>query len=54
MAYPTDQGEALSRILVVLANFIIGFSGKAREKPGKAGPIWRAPDASNQPEKKFH
>ena len=54
MAYQTVQGEALGRILMVLTNFTIGLSRKAREKPGKAGPIWRAPDASNQPEKKFH
>ena len=53
MAYQTDQNEALGRILMVLTNFTIGLSGKAREKPGKAGPIWRAPDASNQPEKNF-
>ena len=53
VAYQTVQGEALGRILMVLTNFTIGLSGKAREKPGKAGPIWRAPDASYQPEKKF-
>ena len=53
MAYQTVQGEALGRILMVLTNFTIGLSGKAREKPGKAGPIWRAPDASYQPEKNF-
>ena len=53
MAYQTVQGEALGRILMVLTNFTIGLSGKAREKPGKAGPIWRAPDASYQPEKIF-
>ena len=52
MAYQTDQNEALGRILMVLTNFIVGFSRKAREKPGKAGPIWRSPDASNEPEKK--
>ena len=53
MAYQTDQNEALGRILMVLTNFIVGFSRKAREKPGKAGPIWRSPDASNEPEKFF-
>ena len=54
MAYQTVQGEALGRILMVLTNFTIGLSGKAREKPGKAGPIWRAPDASYQPEFFFY
>ena len=53
MAYQTDQNEALGQILMVLTNFIVGFSRKAREKPGKAGPIWRSPDASNEPEKNF-
>ena len=53
MAYQTVQGEALGRILMVSTIFIVGFSRKAREKPGKAGPIWRSPDASNEPEKFF-
>ena len=50
----TDRNEALGRILIVLTNFIIGFSRKAREKPGKARPIWRSPDASNEPEIFFY